>query len=224
MTGTVIRKQTISGQVADAIRHKILSGQLPSGQALRQEHLAVELGVSRIPVREALHQLHSEGLVDLVSHKGAVVSSLSMDDILELHELRARVETWLLELAVPRMAGDDIVRAERAQARFAEAAADGVYDHDLNWQFHSALYAPSGRPASIEMMAKVHQRIERHTNLLVKVVDERRDGAAAEHAEIVGLCRAGEAEGASAALQAHILKGGLALVARLRELRGERGR
>lgn len=223
MTGIAIRKQTISAQVADAIRRKILSGQWPSGQALRQEHLAAELGVSRIPVREALHQLHSEGLVDLVSHKGAVVSSLPMDEILELHQLRAHVETWLLELAVPCMTPADIAEAGAAEADFAEAAAGGAYDHDLNWKFHSALYAPSRRPASIALMAKVHQRIERHTNLLVRVVDDRRDGAAVEHGQILGLCRAGDARAASKALQAHILKGGLALVARLKELRGDAG-
>src|SRR5262245_65995160 len=88
-------KRTIADQVAEVIRQRILSGQLKGGQPIRQEHLAAEMGVSRIPLREALKQLAAEGFVTLDSHKGAVVAELSVDEVEELLHLRLRLHTWL---------------------------------------------------------------------------------------------------------------------------------
>src|SRR5690606_12145943 len=100
------------------LRSRILSGEYKAGFQLRQEAVAVDMGVSRIPIREALHQLHSEGFVTLVSHKGAVVTEIALGEIFELYELRARVETWLLSLAIPHMTEEDLRVAEEAAVRF----------------------------------------------------------------------------------------------------------
>ena len=97
-------KRTIADQVAELIRQRILSGQLKGGQPIRQEHLATELGVSRIPLREALKQLAAEGFVTIASHKGAVVAEFSVEEVEELFGIRLRLETWLMELAI---SGDD---------------------------------------------------------------------------------------------------------------------
>src|SRR5262245_22263850 len=91
-----------------------MAGVLPEGQQLRQEALAADLGVSRIPVREALRQLEAEGFVAIESHRGAVVSKLSLDEIIELFELRIRLEGWLLALAIPEMGVDDLEKAGAA--------------------------------------------------------------------------------------------------------------
>src|SRR5438874_11719461 len=97
-----IQRQTVAGMTVDALRERILRGDYPEGEPLRQDALADELGVSRIPVREALRQLEAEGLVTFSPHRGAVVSSLSLDEIVELFELRAEIETDLLARAIPR--------------------------------------------------------------------------------------------------------------------------
>src|SRR3954462_13104423 len=99
-----IQRQTIASMTVEALRERILRGDYPEGEPLRQDALADELGVSRIPVREALRQLEAEGLVTFNPHRGAVVSSLSLDEIVELFELRADIECDLLARAVPRMA------------------------------------------------------------------------------------------------------------------------
>jgi len=96
----------------EALREKILRGEYPEGAPLRQDTLAAELGVSRIPVREALRQLEAEGLVTFVPHFGAVVSSLSLSEIKELFELRALLETDLLRRAIPRIREEDLDRAD----------------------------------------------------------------------------------------------------------------
>src|SRR5678810_63542 len=94
-----IKRQTLTGMTADAIRERILRGRYPEGSPLRQDAIGAELGVSRIPVREALRQLEAEGLVTFNPHRGAIVSSLSLEEIGELFELRAEIECDLLRRA-----------------------------------------------------------------------------------------------------------------------------
>ena len=83
-----IRRETTSQQVAEVLRDRILRGELVEGQGIRQEAIAQELGVSRLPVREALVLLEIQGLVTNVKYKGAVVASLSAAEIEEIYGLR----------------------------------------------------------------------------------------------------------------------------------------
>ncbi len=214
----LVQKKTISAQVADAIRQKILSGDYEGGLQLRQEHLASEFGVSRIPVREALHQLHSEGFVTLVSHKGAIVSSISLDEILELYELRARIETWLLALAIPRMTEADIANCREHARRHQEQGRAGETSNLLNWNFHAALYAPSGRRTTIEMVSRIYQQLERYTRMVV-MLTEIQVQSDRDHWQLIELCEAKDTLRAVSLLEMHIITAGKFLVERLQELR-----
>jgi len=220
MPDGVVQRKTYSTQVADTIRQRILTGVFKAGEQLRQEHIAAEMGVSRIPVREALHQLHSEGFVTLVSHKGAVVSEVSLDDILELYELRARIETWLLALAIPNMVENDFIRIQEGVDRFGAAVENPQDSGGANWAFHNALYAPSGRRTSIEMVGKLHQKIEGYTRMMVLLPDANAK-AHREHQKLLDLSCAGNAEAAVKLLAPHIEQGSKILVKRLKELRDD---
>ncbi len=101
---------TVAEQTADALRRKIVAGELPEGHQLIQDALAAEFGVSRIPVREALAQLKGEGLVRIVPHKGAVVSELSIAEISELFMLRVLLEPILLKKSIPKLTPADFWR------------------------------------------------------------------------------------------------------------------
>jgi DNA-binding GntR family transcriptional regulator len=107
----------------------------PEGSPLRQDAIAEELAVSRIPVREALRQLEAEGLVTVQPHRGATVSSLSPAEIDELFDLRASIEPNLLRLAVPRLGSDEYERAEAVLAASESALDKGDVSHwgELNW-------------------------------------------------------------------------------------------
>src|SRR5919198_1771827 len=96
-----LRRQTLAGMTLEAVRERILSGVYPEGEPLRQDAIADELGVSRIPIREALRQLEAEGLVVFNPHRGAIVSSLSLDEIDEVFALRAEIESGLIRRAIP---------------------------------------------------------------------------------------------------------------------------
>src|SRR5512133_2256076 len=139
-----IRRQTRAGMTADAIRERILRGRYPEGEPLRQDAIGIELGVSRIPVREALRQLEAEGLVTFNPHRGAVVSSLSLADIEEVFALRADIECDLIRRALPRLGDGDVRRAREILDAYDRALRDGEVAAwgALNWQFHAALYAP----------------------------------------------------------------------------------
>jgi len=120
-----IRRQTLTSMTADAIRERILRGRYPEGEPLRQDAIGVELGVSRIPVREALRQLEAEGLVTFNPHRGAVVSTLSLKQIRELFELRAEIEGDLIRRAVPYMKPEDHARADEILDAYEAALRSG---------------------------------------------------------------------------------------------------
>lgn len=215
-----VQRKTISVQVADAIRQRILSGEYAASTQLKQEHIATEFGVSRIPVREALHQLHSEGFVTLISHKGAVVSSVSFEEIMELYELRARIETWLLGLAIPRMTDADLAIARQFAQKFTEKGNQSEYCYESNWAFHDALYAPSGRKTTIEFVHRLHQDIERYTRMVTSL-DGVQPKADREHRQLLDYCQEKDTLRAINLLEMHIIDGGRFLVDHLKELRAE---
>lgn len=138
-----IRRQTLTNMTVEAIRERILRGRYPEGEPLRQDAIGAELGVSRIPVREALRQLEAEGLVIFNPHRGAVVSELSLKQIRELFELRAEIEGDLIRRAVPKMTPEDHARADEILDAYEAALRSGQVSGwgSLNWQFHSTLYA-----------------------------------------------------------------------------------
>lgn len=107
-------------RLAGAIQTQVLSGEVPIGTRLRQEALAEEFGVSRTPVREALRQLQSTGLVELLPNRGAIVRGPSARDIREAYEVRAELEGLAAELAAERISDRDLLRLREAQALFRE--------------------------------------------------------------------------------------------------------
>lgn len=212
-----LRRKTTSAQVVDLLRERILGGALPEGTQLRQEKLAAELGVSRVPVREALHQLEAEGLVTLVSHKGAVVSGLSIDDLEETYEIRAQLESWLLEQAMPLLGEKDYARAEALVTEMESDPRDESWS-ELNWRFHATLYTPANRPRTLELVHKLYRNAYRHFPLPIRLTGGR-ERMNREHRMLIELCRKGDVAGARDHLTAHILLGARTLMSRLKALR-----
>src|SRR4051794_17837943 len=131
------KRPTVVSMTADALRDRILRAHYPEGLPLRQDAIANELGVSRIPVREALRQLEAEGLVTFSPHRGAIVSTMSLKEIRELFELRAEIESGLLRRAIPEMTAEDFARAAEILGAYDDALRSGEVSMwgTLNWQF-----------------------------------------------------------------------------------------
>src|ERR1700754_4686378 len=111
-SGRAILRQSIPDSLRDALRERILNGELREGDALIQDAIAEEYETSRMPVREALRQLEAMGLVARRTHKGAVVTTIPTEEVEELFELRALLESDVLARALPRMTDQDVADAK----------------------------------------------------------------------------------------------------------------
>ena len=218
-----IRRQTLTGMTADAIRERILRGRYPEGEPLRQDAIGAELGVSRIPVREALRQLEAEGLVTFNPHRGAVVSTLSLKQIQELFELRAEIEGDLIQRAVPNMTAEDHARAAEILDAYEVALHAGQVTvwGALNWQFHSTLYAPADRELTMSIVNKLHQHSDRYLRMQLALTHGE-SRARHEHRAIAAAARKRDAAKASAVLRDHILGAGRSLVSFIERERAQR--
>jgi DNA-binding GntR family transcriptional regulator len=215
-----LRRQTLAGMTLDAVRERILSGAYPEGEPLRQDAIADELGVSRIPIREALRQLEAEGLVVFNPHRGAIVSSLSLDEIEEVFALRADIESGLLRRAIPLLDAEHLRRAAEILARYEHALRvhDVLAYGELNWQFHSTLYDPAGRPVTLAIVQRLHHQSDRYLRMQLALTHgEHR--ANEEHRAILEAARRHDVRKGAALVREHILGAGRALTSFLREHR-----
>ncbi|MCC9623833.1 GntR family transcriptional regulator [Thalassospira sp. MA62] len=198
-------RRTITDQVTEDLRSRILTGDFPAGFQLRQDAIANEYNISRIPVREALQRLDAEGLVTFQPHKGAIVSQLSIDEIEELFEVRKLLECELLRHAVPKLTAEDLASVENILLVFDEAFRAGDMDKwgELNREFHDRLYRPSNRPKTLEIVRMIGNNTVRFTQAQLALTGAT-DRAEREHHQIFEACKAGDTEGAVELLAAHI--------------------
>ncbi|PKW17029.1 GntR family transcriptional regulator [Saccharopolyspora spinosa] len=142
--------------IAARLRKSIRRGELLPGTRLVQEQLAGEMEVSRIPLREALHALAAEGLIEVQPQRGMIVAELSHGDITELFELRLQLEPNLADEIVRGCRERDIDELQVMADQMREKCADAAGRAFLNYQFHRRIYdlskaaagAPLHRPAA----------------------------------------------------------------------------
>jgi len=218
-----IERQSLADAVAERLREQILNGDLHEGEQLRQDAIAKQFEVSRIPVREALLLLEAEGLITTVANRGAVVSALSPEEIEELFDIRAVLECHALRLAMPNMANEDFAQAEKVLKEYELALdknADVATWGELNWRFHSALYAPANRPALMALMKVLNNNCDRYTRLHLAITRNlHRAGKA--HRAILNVCKTRNVEKATEELHRHITEAGQYLKEFIRKRREE---
>ena len=200
-----IAPRTASAAAAKELRRRILAGAYEAGAQLKQDALAAELGVSRIPVREALVQLEAEGLVRIEPHRGAMVVGIDPAAALELYDIRALIEPELMRLSAPRLSPEDFVRLDALLDAFDAKAGDPRPWGELNTALHLALYARAERPKMLALATGLLRDCDRTTRLQLSRADLGLERARREHRELVALARRGDGEGAAALTRAHIL-------------------
>jgi DNA-binding GntR family transcriptional regulator len=138
--------------IAQRVREAILDGVLGPGTRIRQEALAKRFGVSRIPVREALRRLESEGLVTLIPHSGARVARLDRAEHVELYRIREALEPVALAASAPLLREAQLAELHRLAAAIGEAHEDGRRWLELDRDFHLASYAAAPLPRLLAMI------------------------------------------------------------------------
>lgn len=208
-----VERKTVAEAVADTLRMRILSGDLGEGEQLRQEVLAAELGVSRIPLREAFRLLEGEGLITIAPHRGAVVAVRSPEEIGELFDLRVLLEPDILRHAIPRLTERDLREAGDILAGYnkALAARDVEAWGRLNTQFHLALYRPAERPRSLALVRSLLDQTDGYTRMQLLLTGGQ-SRAQREHTELLELCRARKTTAAAKLVEDHVREAGRSLV------------
>lgn len=147
-----LQQKTIHAAVVNAIRDRILSGELRSGEQLGQAEIAAQMNISRAPVREALRQLEEEGLVESIPYKGTFVARITRQDILELGSLRGMLEAFAIRLAMARADGAELRGLEGILGEMRVAAAADDYEAVTagNVRFHSRICLLSGHRHLLE--------------------------------------------------------------------------
>ncbi len=193
--------------VVETLREKILSGEIAAGVALRQSALAQSLNVSRIPLREALVQLEAEGLVNFEAHKGATVAPLSVEQVTELFDLRALIETELLKKAILNMTEATFTKAQAYLDELGVAFKnqDSVNSWSvLNTKFHTCLYEAANRPHTLEVVKRINTKCDRYIRLQLLNIGGI-PKAEQEHQQLLAYCQNRDVDRATALLKEHIL-------------------
>lgn len=212
-SNSAIPRQSLTSAVAEKIRDQIIRGEIQEGAQLRQDAIANQFRVSRIPVREALRQLDAEGLIAIVPNRGAIVPALSPEDIEELFTIRALLEPEVLKLSIPRLTEDDFSEATAVLGQYVnELRRD---DHvsswgRLNWQFHSILYSRANQPRFMAIIRNVNNSGERYTRLQLYLTHGMKR-ANEEHHQLLELCHQRDVRGACQLLRQHIRHAGESL-------------
>jgi DNA-binding GntR family transcriptional regulator len=210
---SALPRQTLVSTAVDALRQRIIGGEFQEGESLNQVTIAREYDISRIPLREAMRQLEAEGLLVFRPGKGAVVSGLSLQEINEVIDLRAKIEPDLLTKAIPLLTSEDFEQANSILDEYEAALQTNAIATwgEFNWRFHFTLYAPSGCTITMGILQNLHRLNERYARVQISVTRwEQR--AKQEHRALVAICQKRDKRKATALLKAHILTAGQALI------------
>jgi DNA-binding GntR family transcriptional regulator len=199
-----VRPPTAQEAVLVEVRRQLVTGELAPGSPVRQEALADRLGVSRVPLREALKVLEGEGHVVYLPRRGYVVAELSVQDLVEVYRLRELLEAEAIRTAVPRLTDADLdaigVAADAVEAagRLDDLAAMTA----CNRRFHFLLFDASGMPRLTRTLRQLWDSTDVYRSVYF-AASSNRARVADEHAELLRALRERNGELAVSVQAAH---------------------
>ncbi|TCM15706.1 DNA-binding GntR family transcriptional regulator [Novosphingobium sp. PhB165] len=196
--------RTLAERIFDVIRERIVEGKLPVMEPVRQDALAAELGVSKIPLREALARLEHEGLLTSQANRGWFVRPMSTDQAEEIYLLRLAVEPAAAAYACTRAEEADKQAAIAAFERLDAAAKDNLNDVAVrNREFHVALVRPAKRLLTTQLVERLEVLAERYVLRHLEPAG-RGDRAHTEHRDLLDAWLAADADRVKELLTQHI--------------------
>jgi len=196
--------RTLSERIFEVIRERIIEGKLPDREPVRQDALAAELGVSKIPLREALARLEHEGLLTSQANRGWFVRPMSADQAEEIYLLRLAIEPAAAAFACGR-ASDEEKQAAADAFQLLDAAANDDLNAvaGRNREFHVSLVRPGGRLLTTQLVERLEVLAERYVLAHLEPAG-RGDRAHLEHQALLDAWLAGNGEEVQALLNSHI--------------------
>jgi DNA-binding GntR family transcriptional regulator len=185
------------------LRDEIISGELQPGTALPFRDHAARLGISPIPMREALQRLEQAGLVIWRPHRGARVAEASIQDMEDTYRVRLALEVMAIKEAAKHFGADDEAVARQAFREYADAAraGDTGASRAAHAAFHLALYRPANSGWIDRMVPQLWDNAERYRRMALQGlgIDQR----ISEHRRLLDVCRSNDSDAAGKALQEH---------------------
>lgn len=194
------QREVLPNSVTTILRQAILKGDLKANERLVQSDLAEQLGVSRMPVREALKTLELEGLVTNEPHRGAIVNSLTVEDLDEIYEIRTMLEPMTLRKSIPNLTQEDLEALKDLHEKMLVTTAVDEYV-ELNREFHNITLSGSRSKRLHGLMARVSHGIAKDTPYMIPDQIEKSNK---EHTKILDAIFNGEVEKACDEFAHHI--------------------
>ncbi|MFD1881375.1 GntR family transcriptional regulator [Paracoccus pacificus] len=198
---TTAKSDTIAAQISRTLASRIIAGEIAAGAKLRQDHIADEFGASHVPVREAFRRLESQGLVVSEPRRGVRVAGFGLDEVREVAEMRAALETLALRNAVSHLTKAILDQAEEA-SRAGNRARDVRAWEDANRNFHRIILTPCGMPRLLRAIDDLHTASARF--LFSGWRAEWEAPTDRDHRAILDALRAGQSETAVSLLARHV--------------------
>lgn len=199
------KSPSLEEQVYSKLEEEILGGRLKRGDALTEIALSKRLGVSRTPIRSALHRLAEEGLVEVTPNKGAVVVGVTVDDLIDTYRIRMRLEGLATAMATGRISEEEkrklVESVELSEYYIAKQDTDKL--KELDTAFHSVIYKASGNRMLCRILSELHRNIKTYRRLSL-TVPGRLEKSVEEHKQILNALIAKDADRADELTSLHI--------------------
>lgn len=215
------RRKSLGQHVFENLKHAILRGDIPPGSRLVESRLAETMAISRTPVREAMHKLEREGLLQKLPNSGFTVTGLTREDIEETFGIRSVLESYAARLAAANHKDGELVPLEEKIEEYQACLDQGRLEDlpEINTQFHDMLYDLSRSPKLIKMVNDLRDQIYRFRKIILKA----ETGAKAsndDHRKMLKAMRKRDTDGVERLVKGHILRGKRMV---LRELKNKSG-
>jgi len=193
--------------IADSLRESIINGKIKPGERLLEPIVAKQLGVSRTPVREAFFQLESEGLVEVMPRKGAIVSEISVNDANELYSVRAVLEGLAAKLASKRISKNKIDELKLLNEKLIEYAKNDSKNYrditELNNKFHDLINKEAKNEKLYQTIELMRNQTLRYNYIYLSVMF-RLKVSIYEHEEIIKMIEQGDDDNAEKLMRKHV--------------------
>lgn len=196
---------SLEEMVYKQLEDEILSGKLAIGESLGEIALSKRLGVSRTPVRGALHRLAEDGIVEISPNKGAVVVGINQEDLVDIYNIRKRLEGLASACAAQRVSDEELMRLRHSVelAEFYISKRDTEHLKELDTEFHITIYKASGNRMLSKILSELHIKIKSYRKRSL-LVPGRLEMSVLEHREILEAIEAKDAERADRLTSLHV--------------------
>ena len=214
--------------VADTLRREILRGEILPGQPLLQDHIAARFDVSQSSVREALRRLEAQALVTSIRNRGTFVSTLSVDQVEEMYEIRLAVELIGLRHNLPALTAEQLAEAEALLVSMEEDPETAFFLGESHKKFHGIFYTGAERKLSRDILQNIYGNL---TRLWVDFIRKKpalarryEEDSRHEHRELLQAAKSRNLAKAEAVLARHINSARELLTAHLRRVETDAGK